>query len=438
MTTGTAVLLPGRTVMPTVNTERAPARWQRSLLFVTGAILPLVSLSKSFMGAEETASMLARIAPVDVLVVLGIIGLAASSRFRLHLSGFVYLFAILFSAGVGVVVSGGGIPVITASMAMVAAFLYFVLGYNVSRSPALTRMLVAGVAVGVCWQLVIVAHDFFSGSHWFAAQTGWLVRGTFRTTGQLASYGFSAAGLLLALGWVLFRKRTARVLIVLAGLACVFFVFAAGKRGGIIAIGCWVAASLLIGLLRGRGRGYAWLLVLSLIAVGLIGTNADRIADTLFGYRFMEALAQIGSSESFQGLQFQSVMGRFSEWFPLGLGAGLGYTLDYFGTYEIHNGLLALLVETGLLGLMSFCWLLARAASRHVKRLPACAGGSAGLVQSLVLAFILASVVRMYHGTLFRDRGFLLFLGLATGLTMSVAECRMPQKRKGRTEGNAE
>ena len=80
MTTGTAVLLPGRTVMPTVNTERAPARWQRSLLFVTGAILPLVSLSKSFMGAEETASMLARIAPVDVLVVLGIIGLAAEHK----------------------------------------------------------------------------------------------------------------------------------------------------------------------------------------------------------------------------------------------------------------------------------------------------------------------------------------------------------------------
>ncbi len=439
MMADTGVLLPGNTAVPRVHTEHTPAKWQRGLMLLVGAALPLISLSRTFTGAEETVSLLQRIAPVDVIVVMGIVGLAVSSKFRLHLSGFVYLFAILFSAAVGVVVSGGGMSVVTASSAMIVAFLYFVFGYNVSRSPALTRMLVAGIAVGVCWQLVIVAHDFFSGTHWFAAQAGWLVRGTFRATGQLASYGFSTVGLLLALGWVVFRGRWSRLFIILAGMAGMFFVVAAGKRGGTIAIGCWVLASLLIGFLRGRGRGYAVLLVLSLTAVGLIGAFGEQLVESVFGRRLADGMALVGSGGSFTHLQFQSVMERIAEWFPLGLGPGLGYMLDYTGTYEIHNGLLALLVETGVLGLLGFCWLLARAASGQLKRLPAArltrAGGSAGLVQSLVLAFILASVVKMCHGTLFRDRGFLLFLGLATGIaSVLVRKPEHEEKSEGRLQ----
>ena len=144
----------------------------------------------------------------------------------------------------------------------------------------------------------------------------------------------------------------------------------------------------------------------------IIGNIAD-ILDTSYGKRFAVGIDSVLSGESFMQLQFESVMKRYREWLPFGLGPGLGSRVDYLGAYEIHNGLLAILVEMGILGFIAFGLLLVDAGKKIFSAVDL--KGQIRFSQIIAFSFLIASVSRMVHGTLFRDRGFLLFLGIAAG-----------------------
>ncbi|MCZ7545984.1 MAG: hypothetical protein M5R40_21770 [Anaerolineae bacterium] len=116
-------------------------------------------------------------------------------------------------------------------------------------------------------------------------------------------------------------------------------------------------------------------------------------------------------------------MQHVGAWFPLGLGLGRGITVMPGEANEIHNGHLALLVEAGVFGLVTYYWL---AAQPFFRKWGDSFGTDTAIVQTLVLAFLLAAAFQMIHGTLHRDRGFMLLLGLAANLCAGRSQGREP------------
>jgi hypothetical protein len=101
------------------------------------------------------------------------------------------------------------------------------------------------------------------------------------------------------------------------------------------------------------------------------------------------------------------------EWLPFGVGPGNSRSFLPLGL-ELHNAHLALVVDLGLLGLLAFYLLL--------WRLPLTRGasptkGSNNLIsRQALLAFLVCATVIMLHNRLHRERGFMLFLGIAAQL----------------------
>lgn len=401
----------------------APSVLKQALLFGVGVILPLISFRTGL--ARAMASFSERVTPVDMLVIATILILFVADGIRLHLSVVLYAGALIVAMTISMLwASPARFPnALTASIALLVVLCYWVLGYNVSRSATLTRALLAGVVVGVLWEAVIVVHDYFAASQWFIDPMSGRVRGTFRASGQLGAYGFSSAGLLLALGWPMFQKRWVRGLIVGAGVLAMFFVIAASRRTGILALCAWVVLILLLGLRRFRSPRYWAVLAAALVFVAVIVYSVASPEATFLGSRLSSAVAVIGTGESYPEMQLQSAMQHVGAWFPLGLGLGRGITVMPGEANEIHNGHLALLVEAGVFGLVTYYWL---AAQPFFRKWGDSFGTDTAIVQTLVLAFLLAAAFQMIHGTLHRDRGFMLLLGLAANLCAGRSQGREP------------
>ena len=84
----------------------------------------------------------------------------------------------------------------------------------------------------------------------------------------------------------------------------------------------------------------------------------------------------------------------------------------------MHNGLLAVLVELGVLGFLGFVAMVVLPIFRPMRPR---SEGRAALRDTILLSFILICFVFMFHNTLYRDRTFLLFLGMATAVARSRA-----------------
>jgi len=298
------------------------------------------------------------------------------------------------------------------------ALLYWVLGYNIARSPALVKALILGIALGAAWEFFIVAHDFFFSPQWFAGRRSGFVRGTFHKGAQLGNYGFTTAGILLAMGWAAFPKKLERVCILLAGIFCVFITVAATRRSAIIALALWLVFFLIIGLRHALTRHYISVLAVVIILIGFFIVFYSEFSGTFVAQRFSQGLDKLSTGETLILTQPLQALERIGEWFPFGIGVGRGPIIT--GEHEFHSGHLAVIIEMGVLGILAFYWLLWIPLFRR-------AGGKglqAKIVKTLVISFILAAMAFMVHNRLHRDRQFMLFLGLASSYCVGTMGIR--------------
>ena len=92
----------------------------------------------------------------------------------------------------------------------------------------------------------------------------------------------------------------------------------------------------------------------------------------------------------------------------------------------------ALLVETGVLGLVSFCWLIVRAGLRTFRRLRSDRAGNFVLVQSLILAFLLAAVL-----ALATEQGIEVELVMLAGIVVNDAIVKIDYTNQVRRSGKS-
>lgn len=394
----------------------------RLLIFSVGLIFPIISLFTSH--SRYATSLSERIVPVDVLIIATLTFLVLTGRgLRLSHQGRFYLFSLVLSTIIGILRSHSTTeaPLLATSfIALFVAFLYYVLAYNIARWPVLTQALIIGLCASVLWEAVIVFHDFFSppAAKWFVDNFEYRVRGTFRTSPQLGDFGFSAAGLLLTVGWAVFDDKRARRLTWVAGLLAATFVIAASSRSGIAALACWAVAYIATAWRYSRQWKQLIGPLCAIVFAGvafLYGYFSNDPRAMFFLSRMDQFQQGIIDPDKFAQMQLRSVLSHWAEWLPMGLGVGRGYLVDYRGTHEIHNVYLALLVEMGVIGTVAFFWLLVPLVLRSWRRR---FGRDTNLVRARLYSFLCGVLVMMMHNRLNRDRTFMLFLGLTSSLAL--------------------
>jgi hypothetical protein len=398
----------------------APAldtRWNRTLAFLLGLLLPVLTLRTAYVGTPR--DLLSRIVPVDLLCLAFLAVLVTRHALRpVPLPGVVYLFGIVLSAVPGLLVTAGPeVDVWWPLSAALMAFGFYVLGLNLGASPGLLRALLAGSALAVLAETVVVYHDFLSPAPWFPDPMRGRARGTFKANGQLGAYGWCAAGLLATFGATVAAPRL-RTLLVLAALAAATFPFPASRRTGMFCVFLWAVLFLALGA-RFAGRGPYRLLAGAVLGTVLaLAVAWGHLAHTFFGKRVTDAARGFEKRDNFIEKQHRNALRTLPEWFPFGFGVGKGYRIDPRDGHEVHNGLLAVLVEQGVLGLAGF-------AAMVLAPLAAALGGRRNdpeaLFGAILASFLLASLVFMIHNTLYRDRTFQLYLGLAAAMTRREA-----------------
>ncbi|MFN3485152.1 MAG: O-antigen ligase family protein [Planctomycetota bacterium] len=290
-------------------------------------------------------------------------------------------------------------------------FAFYVLGLNVGAAPRVVGALLAGTAAAVAAEAVVVYHDaLVPSAPWFPDPMPGRARGTFKANGQLGAYGFCAAGLLATFGAVAEGRRR-RTLFVLAALLSASFVFPASRRTGMFCVFLWAAVFLVTGVRFARRASYRLLGAGLLAAVAGIAAYRAYLEHSFLGRRVQAAVHGLRDRDNFIERQHRMSLRTVDAWFPWGFGAGRGHWIDPRDGHEVHNGLLAVFVEQGALGLVGFAGmmlypLLRRAGGRG--------GEDADLFRAVRASFLLVSLVFAAHNTLYRDRTFLLYLGLAT------------------------
>lgn len=382
------------------------------LVFGLGFLLPLLTLKTGYYGTP--VDLASRVALVDLvcLITLGVLCLRGSPA-SIPVPGWVYAFAVVLSLYPALVISPGRESYAWVSFtALLMAFLFYTIGLSIGRSPVMTAALLKGVCAVTLLEAVVVFHDYFlPGSQWFPDPMEGRARGTFKANGQLGAYGFCAAGLLLTIGSAVAAPRL-RHLCIFCGFVAASFVFTASRRTGMICVFLWASLFALLGLRFARRRFYRVFAAALLSTIVVLGFSWSVLSESFVGKRLNEGLTSLGKSDGFIQNQHRQVLRTADEWFPFGFGPGRGSRIDPSdpGRHEVHNGLLAVLVELGVLGFLGFTAMVIRPLFRRKPD----SGNSRDVPSTLILSFILVCFVFMFHNTLYRDRTFLLFLGMAT------------------------
>jgi len=396
---------------------RKDLRLHRVLAFALGFTLPLLTLKTGYYGTPTDLS--ARVALSDVVCLLSF-GLlcARGSPPAVPLPGGLYFFALIVSLFPALVLWPGPEDFVWTTLAgILMGFAFYLLGLSIGESRAVTTALLAGLAWVTVGEFVIVLHDYFSPAQWFPDPMEGRARGTFKANGQLGAFGFCAAGLLLSMSRIPSARRL-RTLCLVAGLLAGTFVFTASRRTGMICVVLWALAFAVMGVRFAHRRFYKTFLAVFVLLVLTAGVAWGTLTHTFAAQRLSEGLSTLGTSDGFIRVQHANILRTAGDWFPLGFGPGRGNRIDPSDPerHEIHNGLLAVLVELGVLGFLGFVGIVLYPLRR----------GDSGLktedreVRALILrSFILVSFIFMFHNTLYRDRTFLLFVGMATGLVRS-------------------
>jgi hypothetical protein len=332
--------------------------------------------------------------------------------------GRLYFFALIVSLFPALVLWPGPENFVWTTLAgILMGFVFYLLGLSIGESRAVSTALLAGLAWVTLGEFVIVLHDYFSPAQWFPDPMEGRARGTFKANGQLGAFGFCAAGLLLSMSQIPAARRV-RTLCLVAGLLAGTFVFTASRRTGMICVVLWALAFAVMGVRFSHRRFYKTFLAVFVLLALTAGVAWGTLSRTFAGQRLSEGLSTLGTSDGFIRVQHANILRTAGDWFPLGFGPGRGNRIDPSDPerHEIHNGLLAVLVELGVLGFLGYTGIVLHPLLR----------GASGPriedreVRALILrSFILVSFIFMFHNTLYRDRTFLLFLGMATGLVRS-------------------
>lgn len=381
-------------------------------MFLMGLCLPLIDFSSA---RHMEHGLLQRITLVDLITAVTVLYLLMTRPIKLYLPALIYFALAIIAYFMGVVFTSERLSVVNEStvsfIAIVMAFNYLFVGFTIGAETRLVRVLIYGVVAGALVENTIALHDYFL-PQWFPDTAEGRVRGTFRASGQLASYGYSTAGLLLCLGWTYARSTRARWVILLTGLGAAFCVVAASRRSGIFSLGIWLAVFLVLGWRTNRARIYVVTLGATVAGGLLLLLNQERLANSYLGARTLGAVESVESGEDFIFEEGLAAVAMADQWFPLGSGLGSGYFVARNGLRkELHNGHLAVGVEMGLLTLGTFYWLaLVPLRRRWLGLAPAYRGP----VKLLVFGFLLSCMTFMVHNRLHKDRGYMLFLGLGS------------------------
>jgi hypothetical protein len=386
----------------------------RTLAVLVGITLPLLTLKTSYYGTPTDLS--SRVAVVDLvcIVMLGLLLLRGRPAAVSWPAG-VYFFGLVVSLYPALVVSKGPeVNAWTSFAAIAMAFLFYVLGLSIGESRRVTAALLAGLCAVTLAESAIVFHDYFFSSQWFPDPMEGRARGTFKANGQLGAFGFCAAGMLLGLGRVPASRRL-RALSLLCGLLAGSFVFTASRRTGMICVFIWALAFAVLGVRFSNRRFYRIFIAILAVAIFSLAAGWGALSSSFAGKRLTQGLTQLNQSDGFIQTQHRNIVRTSGEWFPLGFGPGRGRLIDETDPehHEVHNGLLAVLVEQGVLGFVGF---VAMVLVPLLGRPPARPSEDQAVRRILISSFLLICFVFMFHNTLYRDRTFLLFLGMATAI----------------------
>ncbi len=395
----------------------ADTAFNRGAAFLLGLLLPLLTLTRDYYGTPQTLS--ARVAPVDIVCIVLLVSFLLFQRMqRLPWSVITYVAAVMAALIPAYLFSKGPLWYVCVQLSgILMAVGFFVAGLNVAATPGLFRSLLAGLGVAVAGEAVVVYHDFLSSSPWFPDPMEGRVRGTFKANGQLGAFGFCAAGLLATFGLSLAPPRT-RWLYGLAAVVAASFVFLASRRAGMIAVASYGVFFALVGMRRSGDPSYRRFVGTYVVLMASVLLFWPQLSGTFAGRRFTDAMSSLRHDDGFVQRQLQRILETADHWFPLGFGIGRGQLIDPVDGHEIHNGLAAVLVESGVPGLAAFLWMIAG---------PAVRVGGATWFGVLLRTFTLACIVFMLHNTLYRDRTYLLFLGLAATATRLREPDRAPE-----------
>jgi O-antigen ligase len=206
---------------------------------------------------------------------------------------------------------------------------------------------------------------------------------------------------------------------VAAALLASSFVFLASRRMGMLAVVAWGALFGVLGR-RFAGKGFFKLYMAGLAAaVLLLAVFWPRIEASFVGRRFRDAVDSMGRREGFIQDQFGDCVRTAPQWFPFGFGVGRGQKIDPNEIFEVHNGLLAVLVELGVLGFAGFAGMTALPLLRRRWTRRSEDHERLGVLLTTTLVI---SVLFMFHNTLYRDRTFLLLLGISTAVVRRESE----------------
>jgi hypothetical protein len=412
------------------------------LAFSLGFLLPILTLKTGYYGTPT--DLASRVAVVDFVCVLALAALCLRGMpASVPIPGGIYFFAVVVSLFPALVIfPGREMNSWVAFAALLMAFLFYVLGLSIGESPAVTAALLKGVCAVTLLESVVVFHDYFFSSQWFPDPMAGRARGTFKANGQLGAFGFCAAGLLITMGSAVASRRL-RLLSLFCGLLAASFVYTASRRTGMICVFLWAAVFAAMGVRFARRRFYRVFVTLLLAGIAVAGVSWTFLSESFAGKRLTEGVSALAQSDGFIQNQHRKIIRSADQWFPFGFGAGRGNRIDPTDPerHEVHNGLIAVLVELGVLGLVGFSAMVLRPLFRlNPARLPltrrcgweprrdapaalgaAAPGqgqgdGALALRSTLIASFLLVSIIFMFHNTLYRDRTYLLFLGMATAV----------------------
>jgi hypothetical protein len=389
-------------------------RLHRTLAFLLGFTLPLLTLKTGYYGTPTDLGSRVAIADAVCILAFGLLFLRGAPV-RLPAAAVLYLAALAVSLIPALLLWPGPEDFVWTTLAGITmAFSFYVLGLNIGSSRAVTDALLWGLVVVTIAEFAIVGHDYFFSSQWFPDPMEGRARGTFKANGQLGAFGFCAAGLLLVMSRTP-ESRRLRTLCVVAGLLAGTFVFTASRRTGMICVFLWAFAFAVLAARFLRRRFYQVFLAAFLLLLTGVGLTWGTLTQTFAGQRLSEGLSTLQKSDGFIRAQHEHILKTADEWFPLGFGPGRGNRIDPADPerHEVHNGLLAVLVELGLAGFLGFVGLVLDPLLRG-RRGPRTEDRD--IREVLLRSFLLISFIFMFHNTLYRDRTFLLFLGMATAI----------------------
>lgn len=404
--------------------------WIPFLYFIVGALLPAVSFDPNASGPVISISFFERVTAADLLSVLLVLVLITFSTIRVDRNIIYYFLALLVAFFVANFLpvddsaylnSSPLLSSLTALIALLMATGYWIIGYNAFQNEIWLKSLIYGVMAGAGWEAAIVLHDAIFPNKFFPDVMALRVRGTFRKSGQLAAYAFSASGILLCFGWTVLNKNKRRYAI-LIGALCIIMVFLSLRRSAIAAALLMNVAFLYFGFGR-MNKAYFSAVAFTAIALAAFLIFQNYISQSFLWARMQDAYSNTveDTEDSFIFNQIFVINTRFTDWFPLGAGVGQGYLLtptpdeigadSGTGRYEFHSAYPSILIELGILGGIVFGCLFMRPI-RLLSRLKK--SSIEGLVRSVTLSFFIATLAFMLHNRVHRDRTFMLFLGAIT------------------------